>query len=115
MQSALTDDTLQLFNSPTLGYQGLTVNIGNSRGLGKPPGKVKGALARDKRIREAFALSLDRKLINKIVFQGMYDTACGPSPPPANWARRRAAPAATWNARGNCSGRRGRRGASPSN
>ena len=81
VQSALTDDTLQLFNSPTLGYQGLTVNIGNSRGLGKPPGKVKGALARDKRIREAFALSLDRKLINKIVFQGMYDTACGPVAP----------------------------------
>lgn len=81
VQSALTDDTLQLFNSPTLGYQGLTVNIGNSRGLGKPPGKAKGALARDKRIREAFALSLDRKLINKIVFQGMYDTACGPVAP----------------------------------
>ncbi|GGO44186.1 ABC transporter substrate-binding protein [Streptomyces daqingensis] len=81
VQSALTDDTLQLFNSPTLGYQGLTVNIGNSRGLGKPPGKVDSALARDKRVREAFALSLDRRLINKIVFQGMYDTACGPVAP----------------------------------
>ncbi|MGH3324315.1 MAG: ABC transporter substrate-binding protein [Streptomyces sp.] len=81
VQSALTDDKLQLFNSPTLGYQGLTVNIGNSRGLGKPPGKVDSALARDKRIREAFALSLDRKLINEIVFQGMYDTACGPVAP----------------------------------
>ncbi len=81
VQSALTDDKLQVFNSPTLGYQGLTVNVGNSRGLGKPPGKVKGALARDKRIREAFALSLDRRLINKIVFQGMYDTACGPVAP----------------------------------
>ncbi|WP_314174390.1 ABC transporter substrate-binding protein [Streptomyces winkii] len=81
VQSALTDDTLQLFNSPTLGYQGLTVNIGNAHGLGKKPGKVDGALARDKRIREAFALSLDRRLINKIVFQGMYDTACGPVAP----------------------------------
>ncbi|NLU72798.1 ABC transporter substrate-binding protein [Streptomyces sp. HNM0575] len=81
VQSALTDDTLQLFNSPTLGYQGLTVNIGNSRGLGEKPGKVHGALARDDRIREAFALSLDRRLINKIVFQGMYDTACGPVAP----------------------------------
>lgn len=81
VQSALTDDTLQLFNSPTLGYQGLTVNIGNSRGLGEKPGKVPGALARDERIREAFALSLDRALINRIVFQGMYDTACGPVAP----------------------------------
>jgi peptide/nickel transport system substrate-binding protein len=42
---------------------------------------VKGALARKARIREAFALSLDRKLINKIVFQGMYDPACGPVAP----------------------------------
>ncbi|SCK42028.1 ABC transporter substrate-binding protein [Streptomyces sp. WMMB 322] len=81
VQSALTDDKLQLFNSPTLGYQGLTVNVGNARGLGEKPGRVNSSLARDKRIREAFELSLDRRLINRIVFQGMYDTACGPVAP----------------------------------
>ena len=33
------------------------------------------------KVREAFELSLDRALINKVVFQGMYAPACGPVSP----------------------------------
>lgn len=33
------------------------------------------------RVREAFELSIDRDLINKVVFQGMYEPACGPVSP----------------------------------
>ncbi|MGW3570588.1 ABC transporter substrate-binding protein [Streptomyces sp. NPDC000941] len=97
---ALTEPGLRLFHSPSLGYYGLTLNIGNTKGAGEPPGRIDTPIARDVRVREAFDLSLDRALINKIVFQGMYRPTCGPLPegtpyataadcPPADPARAR--------------------------
>ncbi len=81
VRSSLTEPQLQLFNSPSLGYQGLGFNIGNVHGTGEKPGKLRTVLAREPRVRAAFALALDRKLINKVVFQGMYEPACGPVSP----------------------------------
>lgn len=81
VKSALTEPKLQLFNSPSLGYQGIGLNVGNVKGLGQKPGKLDTPLARDVRVREAFELSIDRDLINKVVFQGMYEPACGPVSP----------------------------------
>ncbi|MFG2429597.1 ABC transporter substrate-binding protein [Streptomyces sp. NPDC048590] len=81
VQSALTEPKLQLFNSPSLGYQGIGINVGNVKGLGQPPGKIDSPMARDVRVREAFELAIDRDLINKVVFQGMYEPACGPISP----------------------------------
>jgi len=81
VKSALTESKLQLFNSPSLGYQGIGLNVGNVKGLGQKPGKLDTPLARDVRVREAFELSIDRDLINKVVFQGMYEPACGPVSP----------------------------------
>jgi peptide/nickel transport system substrate-binding protein len=81
VQSSLTESKLQLFNSPSLGYQALEINIGNVNGEGKKPGKINTPLATDVRIREAFDLSLDRDVINKVVFQGLYEPACGPVSP----------------------------------
>ncbi|MER7172178.1 ABC transporter substrate-binding protein [Streptomyces mesophilus] len=81
VKSAMGDKDLQLLNTPSLGYMALTLNVGNSDGIDKPPGKVDTPFARDVRVREAFDLALDRKLINKVVFQDMYEPACGPVPP----------------------------------
>ncbi|MFI9773546.1 ABC transporter substrate-binding protein [Streptomyces sp. NPDC051956] len=81
VKSALTEPKLQLFNSPSLGYQGIGLNVGNVKGLGQKPGKLDTPLAREVRVREAFELSIDRDLINKVVFQGMYEPACGPVSP----------------------------------
>ncbi|MFC9424355.1 ABC transporter substrate-binding protein [Streptomyces sp. NPDC056987] len=81
VRGALTEPKLQVFNSPSLGYQGIGLNVGNVKGLGEKPGPIDTPLARDVRVREAFALSLDRELINKVVFQGMYEPACGPISP----------------------------------
>ncbi|MFJ6748989.1 ABC transporter substrate-binding protein [Streptomyces sp. NPDC091266] len=81
VRSSLTEPQLQLFNSPSLGYQGLGFNIGNVHGTGKKPGKLHTLFAREPKVREAFELSLDRALINKVVFQGMYAPACGPVSP----------------------------------
>ncbi|MCX4514551.1 ABC transporter substrate-binding protein [Streptomyces sp. NBC_01619] len=81
VRSALTEPRLQLFNSPSLGYQGIGLNVGNVKGLGEKPGRIDTPIARDVRVREAFELSLDRALINKVVYQGMYEPACGPLSP----------------------------------
>lgn len=81
VQSALTEPKLQLFNSPSLGYQGIGLNVGNVKGLGKKPGKLDTPIARDVRVREAFELAIDRDTLNKVVFQGMYEPACGPISP----------------------------------
>ncbi|WP_234018856.1 MULTISPECIES: ABC transporter substrate-binding protein [unclassified Streptomyces] len=83
VKSSLTDDKLQLFDSPSLGYQGIGLNVGNVKGLGEKPGTIDSPLAKDVRVREAFGLAIDRDLINKVVFQGMYEPACGPVSPEA--------------------------------
>ena len=38
----------------SLGYQGVTFNIGNTKGVGEPPGKIDTPLAKDPRVRKAF-------------------------------------------------------------
>ncbi|MZD05263.1 ABC transporter substrate-binding protein [Streptomyces sp. SID5785] len=81
VRSALGDKDLQVLNTPSLGYMAITINVGNDNGIDGKPGKVDTPFARDVRVREAFDLSLDRELINKVVFQGMYAPACGPVPP----------------------------------
>lgn len=79
------DSTLQLLSSESLGYQGITINIGNASGVGKPaaalPAKLNSKMATDPRVRQAFELSLDRDAINKVVFQGKFASACGPISP----------------------------------
>jgi peptide/nickel transport system substrate-binding protein len=79
------DSSLQLLTSESLGYQGITVNLGNVNGVGKPAGKLPAnlasAMATDPRVRQAFELSLDRAAINKVVFQGKFTPACGPISP----------------------------------
>ena len=81
--AALTaDPNLRLLTSDSLGYQGITVNLGNAAGVGKPAGTLAapyaGPLASDARVRQAFELSMDRDAINKVVFQGQFAPACGP-------------------------------------
>ncbi|MFD7533397.1 ABC transporter substrate-binding protein [Streptomyces sp. NPDC059849] len=81
VRNSMGEKDLQLLNTPSLGYMALTLNVGNSHGIDKAPGPVDTPFGRDVRVREAFDLSLDRELINKLVFQGMYEPACGPVPP----------------------------------
>jgi peptide/nickel transport system substrate-binding protein len=75
------DGSLQLLTAGSLGYQGVTFNIGNTKGLPPAPaGKAPGALAADRRVREAFELSIDRQALNQVVFGGLYEPTCSPIP-----------------------------------
>ncbi|MCB5175785.1 MULTISPECIES: ABC transporter substrate-binding protein [Microvirga] len=56
-----------------LGYQGLTINTNNGE-------RAKGPLGQDKRVRQAFELSIDRDVINEVVGQGIFTPAGQPFP-----------------------------------
>ncbi len=75
------DPTVKLIAQESLGYQGISINIGNVGGIGQPVGKVDTPLGRSAELREAFELSLDRDVINQVVFAGKYKPGCTPLPP----------------------------------
>jgi peptide/nickel transport system substrate-binding protein len=75
------DPSVRLVSRESLGYQGVTINIGNASGVGEPAGKVDTPLGSSPELRKAFELSLDRDVINEVVFAGKYTPGCTPLPP----------------------------------
>jgi peptide/nickel transport system substrate-binding protein len=59
------DAKLKVATVPELGYQGVTVNVGNGDA-------AKTAFGKDPRIIQAFSLSLDREAITKVAFNGEF-------------------------------------------
>ncbi len=78
-------DDLSLISSDSLGYQGITINLGNANGVTQPPGELPEDLAsplsRNPVVRRALEMSLDREAINQAVFLGQFSPACGPISP----------------------------------
>jgi peptide/nickel transport system substrate-binding protein len=74
VKSASADRTLRVVNTPGIGYQGITLNTRNGERAETPFGK-------DKRVRQAFNLSLDRNVINQVVFEGTHPPTMQPFPP----------------------------------
>jgi len=72
------DSRLQLFEVPNIGYQGITINVGNGA-------RAEGPLGSDARVRQALSLSIDRQALNQVVFEGEYVVG-------NQWA----APGSTW-------------------
>ncbi|HET7328883.1 MAG TPA: ABC transporter substrate-binding protein [Nocardioidaceae bacterium] len=81
LQEIEADPNLRLTAATSIGYQGITINVGNVRGVNQPFGQRDAPLASDPRIREAFELSLDRETINQVVFNGRYQPGCSPLSP----------------------------------
>ena len=86
VSSIQSDSSLSLLESPSLGYQGITFNVGNVNGVGKPPATINAPYARDPRIRQAFEDAIDRDTLVKTVFDGQFDTACGPISPKSQFS-----------------------------
>jgi peptide/nickel transport system substrate-binding protein len=76
-----TTPGIQVLESNSLGYQGVTFNIGNVAGLANPPGDKGTPVARDPRVRRAFELAVDRQGLVQAVFGGLYSPACSPISP----------------------------------
>jgi peptide/nickel transport system substrate-binding protein len=67
------NDDLTLMQASSLGYWGVSFNIAN--------GTPDTPLAEDRRVREAFAMSIDRNALASAVFRDWYDPACSPISP----------------------------------
>ena len=81
-----SDDSLSLLQTASLGYQGITFNVGNTAGVGEPPGTVDQPYAQDPTIRQAFEYAVDRESLVQTVFNGQFDTACGPISPESQFS-----------------------------
>ncbi|MEP6853839.1 MAG: ABC transporter substrate-binding protein [Pedococcus sp.] len=77
---------LQVLQSQSLGYQGVTFNIGNSDGIGAPLKQVDTPEAKDPRIRQAFELAVDRAGLVKVVFNDFNTVACSPISPKSEFS-----------------------------
>ena len=75
------DSSLEVLQSQSLGYQGVTFNVGNVDGVGTPPKPIDRPDAQMKEVRQAFEYAIDREGLVKAVFAGQYDVACSPISP----------------------------------
>jgi peptide/nickel transport system substrate-binding protein len=72
--SVREDGSLQFVPVAGLGYQGITINVGDNARAENP-------LGRDKRVRQALQLAVGRDIINQVVGQGLFEPAQQPFPP----------------------------------
>ena len=79
------DSKLRIIKQTGLGYQGLTLNIGNKNGLLKGYSNVGTPIASNANLRKAFEEAIDRKAMNKVVFGGTVLPGCGPISPSSAW------------------------------
>src|SRR3954451_21057568 len=77
---------LALLQSLSLGYQGLTFNVGNVDGVGTPPKPINRPDAKDARVRQALEYAIDRKGLVKAVFNDKYNVACTPISPTTQYS-----------------------------
>ncbi|MEO1017355.1 MAG: ABC transporter substrate-binding protein [Pseudomonadota bacterium] len=65
LASARADGGLIVEEAVSLGYQGITVNVGNGDRANNP-------LGQDERVRQALSLAIDRDALNQVVFEGAF-------------------------------------------
>jgi peptide/nickel transport system substrate-binding protein len=85
LRGIAADKSLSIIKATSIGYQGVTLNIGNKSGLGKPYDNVGTPIAKSSDLRQAFELAIDRKVINRVVFGGTTAPDCFPFPPASPW------------------------------
>src|SRR5258707_4415095 len=64
IKAVQSDPKLKLSSAIELGYQGITLNVGND--------KTKGQLSQSAKVRQALDLAIDREAINQVVFNGEF-------------------------------------------
>jgi peptide/nickel transport system substrate-binding protein len=79
------DKGLRIVKNTGLGYQGITLNIGNKNGLLKGYSNVGTPIAASADLRKAFEMAINRKTMNKVVFGGTVLPGCTPLSPSSAW------------------------------
>lgn len=73
-ESVRADAGLNFLPVAGLGYQGLTINVGDNP-------RASGPINKDKRVRQALQLAIGRDIINEVVGHGLFEPAQQPFPP----------------------------------
>lgn len=76
--SVRDDAGLKMEQATSLGYQGITINVGNGDRADTPIGQ-------DSRVRRALSLAIDREALNQVVFEGAFAAGNQPYPPTSPW------------------------------
>jgi peptide/nickel transport system substrate-binding protein len=85
LQGIVHTPSLRVIKQTSLGYQGITINLGNKNGLLKGYSNVGTPIAASDKLREAFEMAIDRKAMNKVVFGGTVLPGCTPISPSSAW------------------------------
>src|SRR3954469_26110 len=85
LQGVVHTPSLRIVKQTSLGYQGLTLNLGNKNGLLKGYSNVGTPIAASEKLRQAFEMAIDRKAMNKVVFGGTVLPGCTPISPSSAW------------------------------
>ncbi|MET8118192.1 ABC transporter substrate-binding protein [Micromonospora sp. NPDC005291] len=80
------ESSVSVLQSQSLGYQGLTINIGNVDGVGTAPKPINRPLAQNAKVRQAFEHAIDRKALVDAVFNGIHAAACSPISPASTFS-----------------------------
>ncbi|APU16049.1 ABC transporter substrate-binding protein [Actinoalloteichus fjordicus] len=75
------EDGIDVLQIGSLGYQGVTFNVGNVAGVGAETGEIDTPLAADPRVRQAFSHAVDRDALVNSVFNNWFEPACSPISP----------------------------------
>lgn len=86
VDALVQEQGLGILQIGSLGYQAMTVNIGNVDGTGEPPGDLGTPLAEQADIRRALSMSIDREALVNTVFNSWYEPACSPVSPDSPYA-----------------------------
>jgi peptide/nickel transport system substrate-binding protein len=76
--SVREDAGLKMEQATSLGYQGITINIGNGDRANNP-------LGQSKLVRQALSLAIDRNALNQVVFEGAFAPGNQPFAPTSPW------------------------------
>lgn len=76
VSSLKSDKSISMMSVLSLGFQGIHINLANQGGIGQPTQQIDTPLAKDKTVRQALEMSIDRVELVKSVFGGMYAKAC---------------------------------------
>jgi peptide/nickel transport system substrate-binding protein len=85
LQGVVHTPSLRIIKQTGLGYQGLTLNLGNKNGLLKGYSNTGTPIAANADLRQAFEMAIDRKAMNKVVFGGTVLPGCTPISPSSAW------------------------------
>ncbi|MGW5558206.1 ABC transporter substrate-binding protein [Micromonospora sp. NPDC003944] len=80
------DAAVSVLQSQSLGYQGLTINVGNVDGVGTTPKPINRPLAQNAKVRQAFEHAIDREALVDAVFSGEHAAACSPISPASTFS-----------------------------